>query len=138
MIQENEYGEPTLWVIKRKALSDFYELPSMERSEVPLLAWYAVVRKANWETWADVKATYNSAGLVGDCVVFDIGANKFRLITRIRFQSHKVFILKVMTNKEYDRKKWTEDCGCFAEPPVNRIKASPAAQSVKVKPKRKR
>lgn len=61
-----------------------------------------------------VKRTYGaSADLVGDCVVFDIAGNKFRLITRIRFQAHRVFVLKVMTHGEYDNERWKTECGCY-------------------------
>ena len=51
-----------------------------------------------------------------DCVIFNIGGNKYRLVTRILYPSQKVFILKVMTHKEYDQDKWKKECGCFAPP----------------------
>jgi mRNA interferase HigB len=49
--------------------------------------------------------------------VFNIGGNKYRLVTRILYSSQKVFVLKVMTHKEYDADKWKEDCGCFEPTP---------------------
>lgn len=60
-----------------------------------------------------------SASLVGNCVVFNIGGNRFRLVTRILYPSQKVFILRVMTHAEYDNERWKTDCGCF-EPPSQR------------------
>jgi mRNA interferase HigB len=54
---------------------------------------------------------------VGRCVVFNIGGNKFRLVTRILYTSQKVFVLRVMTHKEYDDNKWKEECGCYEPPP---------------------
>ena len=41
---------------------------------------------------------------VGDYYVFDIGGNKYRLITAIHFNRQMVFIRYVFTHKEYD--KW--------------------------------
>lgn len=54
---------------------------------------------------------------MGDCAVFNFGGNKYRLIVRILHVSQKVFILKVMTHKEYDQDAWKEQCGCFAPLP---------------------
>ena len=54
---------------------------------------------------------------MGDCIVFNIGGNKYRLITRIRYTTQKVFVLKVMTHREYDEGKWKDECGCFESPP---------------------
>ncbi len=67
-----------------------------------------------------------------DRVVFNIGGNKYRLVTRILFSSQKVFILKVMTHREYDKDKWKEECGCFTPSPKAKKKVARKA------PKRKR
>ena len=117
-------------VIAKKKLVDFYETPNMDRSRTSLLAWFKIVSCADWTDFADVKQTFGaSVDIVGDCVVFDISGNHFRMVTRLRFLSHKVFVLKIMTHKEYDRDKWKEDCGCFAEPPARK------AESVSIRKK---
>jgi mRNA interferase HigB len=82
-----------------------------------LSAWHKDVEHADWTKWADVKAMYRSADQVGDCVVFNIGGNKYRLIARIRYSSHKVYVLKVLTHKQYDAGKWKRECGCYEPPP---------------------
>jgi mRNA interferase HigB len=91
-------------------------------SEGPLRAWHSHVsnRKVAWQSWGDVKGDFASASIVGKCVVFNIGGNKYRLITRILYPSQKVFILKVMTHTEYDDDKWKSECGCFDAPPVKK------------------
>ena len=75
-----------------------------------------------WRNWSDIRRSFASADLVGNCVVFNIGGNKFRLVTRIFYPSHKVFVLKVMTHKEYGTGKWKSECGCFSDPPAKRRK----------------
>ena len=67
-----------------------------------------------------MKAEFGTASLVGNCVVFNIGGNKYRLVTRILYPSQKVFILKVMTHEEYDEDTWKEECGCYSPPPGRR------------------
>ena len=106
-------------VISKPRLKEFWGTPEYEDSEGPLRAWYTHVghKSVAWQTWANVKAEFGSASLVGNCVVFNIGGNKYRMATRILYSSQKVFILKVMTHVEYDRGRWKDDCGCFEPPP---------------------
>lgn len=108
-----------MWVISKSRLRRFWETPGREDAEGPLRAWHAHVssHSVDWKSWPDVKSTFGNASLVGDCVVFNIGGNKYRLVARILYASHKVFVLKVMTHKEYDEPQWKADCGCFASAP---------------------
>lgn len=107
-------------VISKSRLVQFWESPGCGDSEGPLRAWYTHVssRTVDWSSWADIKEDFASASHVGNCVVFNIGGNKYRLIARVLFPSHKVFVLKVMTHSEYDDESWKEDCGCFDPPPA--------------------
>jgi mRNA interferase HigB len=109
-------------VISKARLKKFWETPGCGDSQGPLQAWYTHVnnRTVAWQSWGDVKAEFGTASPVGNCVVFNIGGNKYRLVTRILYSSQKVFILKVMTHREYDRDKWKEECGCFT--PAARLK----------------
>src|SRR5947199_1085348 len=111
-------------VISKARLQHFWEIPGHEDAEGPLRAWYTHVnsKSVSWHSWGDVKAAFASASIVGDCVVFNIGGNKYRLVTRIRYLSQKVFVLKVMTHRAYDEDKWKDECGCFQLPPPRRKK----------------
>jgi mRNA interferase HigB len=106
-------------VISKSRLRRFWALPQGRDAEGPLRAWYTHVnsKTVSWQVWGDVKAAFGTASIVGNCVVFNIGGNKFRLITRILYPSQKVFILKMMTHREYDENKWQVECGCFESPP---------------------
>ena len=106
-------------VISKTRLRQFWEQPGHEDAEGPLRAWYAHVNSKTvcWQSWANVKADFASASIVGNCVVFNIGGNNYRLVTRILYPSQKVFVLKMMTHEEYDEDKWKEECACYAPPP---------------------
>lgn len=106
-------------VISKTRLRHFWEIPGHEDSEGPLRAWYTHVgnKTVAWQSWGDVKVQFGSASLVGNCVVFNIGGNKYRLVTRILYASQKVFILKVMTHEQYDHDTWKAECGCHSPPP---------------------
>lgn len=106
-------------VISKARLKRFWQVSGHQDSEGPLRAWYTHVNNKTvaWHTWGDLKAEFGSASIVGNCVIFNIGGNKYRLVTRPLYASQKVFVLKVMTHAEYDKNKWREECGCFAPPP---------------------
>ena len=112
-------------VISKARLKQFWESPGHEDAEGPLRAWYTHVnnKTVSWQSWGDVKAGFGNASGVGNCVVFNIKGNDYRLITRVLYVSQKVFVLKVMTHEEYDENKWKEQCGCFTPPPAPKGKA---------------
>jgi mRNA interferase HigB len=100
-----------LRIISKKKLRLFWQIPANAEAEVPLRFWYGAVRKADWQTFADVRATFNTADLEAGSrkVIFDIGGNKYRLIAVIDFMRHIVFVRFVLTHKEYDKGTWKKD-----------------------------
>lgn len=89
-------------IIARRALREFWmRRPDAER---PLRAWFADVKRAEWQGPADVKARYARASLIAsNRVVFDIGGNKYRLVVAIRYESRTVFVRFIGTHGEYDK-----------------------------------
>jgi mRNA interferase HigB len=94
-------------VISRKCLREFWE--ANPDAEASLRHWEAIVKRADWHDWADLKVTYGSADKVEKYVVFNVGGNKYRLIAIISYPKRKVFIQHVLTHKEYDRGTWKDD-----------------------------
>ncbi len=88
-------------VITRRRLREFWA--SHPDAEQPLRAWYSEANRASWKTTADIKARYASVSFVGTRVVFNIGGNKYRLVTLVRYATGKVFIRFVGTHAEYDK-----------------------------------
>lgn len=103
-------------VISTKKLRDYVAAGNADAAK-PLFAWAKAVKAAKWAKFPDVRKSLNSADSVGDCVVFNIGGNNFRLIARVRYPAGKVYVLKVMTHTEYDERKWVKECGCHSPPP---------------------
>ena len=72
-------------------------------AKTPLEVWHSTVRTADWATPADVKRTHGDASILKNSrVVFNIGGNKFRLVTRINYPYRIVYIRFVGTHEEYD------------------------------------
>lgn len=73
-------------------------------ANVPLQAWRKLIEATSFGSFAQLKGTFNAVDRVGDFYVFDIGGNKFRLITAVHFDRQMLYVRQVLTHKEYD--KW--------------------------------
>lgn len=98
-----------MWIISKKALRQFWQMPKNEGAKKSLIEWHQVVADASWRHFADVKQSYNSVDRYGNKTIFDVGGNKYRIIAVIDFELQKVFIRAVMDHKEYDKGKWKKD-----------------------------
>jgi len=97
-------------VISKRRLCEFWQQAAAARS--PLEGWYRVVndKQLTWKDFHDVRATYGNASLVGDCIVFNIGGNKYRLVVKINYLTHNVFVRAVLTHEEYDKAGASKHC----------------------------
>ncbi|MCI0637773.1 MAG: type II toxin-antitoxin system HigB family toxin [Gemmataceae bacterium] len=95
-------------VISRKKLREFWEIH--QSGESPLRAWFKMLRQATWSDPKDMQKVFGrKVDQVNQFTVFDIGGNKYRLITVIDFERQKIFIRNVLTHAEYDEEKWKDD-----------------------------
>jgi mRNA interferase HigB len=108
-------------VIARPALIKFWEsrktTADSKIAERDLSAWYKIAMGADWANFGALKRTFGSADQVGNCVVFDVGNNRFRLIGRVNYVTRVIYVLKVMDHAEYDKRAWIDSCGCHKPPP---------------------
>ena len=105
------YTDFRVRIIARRALREFWEAHA--DAEQPLRAWYHDALRADWKSPADVKRVYASASIVGENrLVFNIGGNKYRLITEIYYRDQVVLVRDVLTHKEYEnRSNWDRRFG---------------------------
>lgn len=69
-----------------------------------LLTWHRDVSKATWRTTHDVKREYPRASIINaKRVVFDINPGAYRLVIDVEYHWGLVFVVAIMTHKEYDR-----------------------------------
>ena len=89
-------------VISNKALADFSVNHSAANE--PMQAWRKIIESREFVSFADIKTAFNTTDKVGHYYIFDIGGNKYRIVTAIHFDHQKLYIRHVFTHKEYD--KW--------------------------------
>lgn len=100
-------------IISKARLRLFWQSPGRTDAQTPLLTWYKVVgnRSLSWRNFTELRATYARASIFEDCVVFNIGGNKYRLIARIRYPT-LVYVVQVLTHEDYDKGFWKDECRC--------------------------
>ncbi|HXI88983.1 MAG TPA: type II toxin-antitoxin system HigB family toxin [Blastocatellia bacterium] len=95
-------------VVSRKALKSFAGAHNFAAE--PLDNWYRRARKAKWKNLAELRLDYPPADRVGKFTVFNVGGNKFTLITKINYVGQTVYIKRVLTHREYSKGGWKNDC----------------------------
>ncbi len=67
-------------------------------------SWFQEVRRARWQSSADVKRSYGGASIISsERVVFNIRRNNYRLVTAINYRRHVVFVKWIGTHRNYDK-----------------------------------
>jgi mRNA interferase HigB len=98
-------------VISKRRLREFWQ--RWPEARTPLLAWYKTALEADWDSLIAVRQTFPHAdairlrtGLV--VTVFNVGGNKYRLITRIIYPYRRIYVKYVLTHGDYDLDDWKE------------------------------
>ncbi len=75
-------------------------------AEEPLRRWLGLIRRGNYQSFAEVKADFGDADWVKGFIVFDIGGNKYRLVAEPDFDTQRLYVKYIFTHKQYDA--WTK------------------------------
>src|SRR5262245_19926642 len=95
-------------LISRKALRTYWE-KHPEAREV-LDDWFRKLKAVQPNSLAELRRTFPSADIVGNCFVFNVGGNSLRVITHVDFNLKIVWIRAVLSHAEYGKEKWKTDC----------------------------
>jgi mRNA interferase HigB len=130
-------------IISRRRLREFWGSRKSDSAiaERDLSAWYKIAKHAEWANFGALRQTFGAADQVGNCVVFDVGNNRFRLIGRVNYARGVIYVLRVMDHAEYDKKRWVDDCGCHRPPPRRPVmpkRSPPEAKPVRRGRRRRR
>lgn len=103
-------------MISRKKLRAFYEAEAERRQHANAFEdWFKLTRKARWQTFRDAKALFGQTDVARDtksrrtATIFDVGGNKYRIITLIDYARQAVLVTHVLDHKEYDKGSWKHD-----------------------------
>jgi mRNA interferase HigB len=74
--------------------------------EGPIGEWYKIAKAAEWKSLVDVRKVYPHADYVHPYTVFNLKANKYRLVVKIEYRWQIVFVKHLLTHAEYDKGAW--------------------------------
>jgi mRNA interferase HigB len=86
-----------------RAIEKFQRMHPAARG--PLEDWVAKVAAAMWNKPLDIKRMFSTVSFVRQFVIFNIGGNRYRLLTQVFYESECIEVLRVGTHEEYDRWK---------------------------------
>jgi len=88
-------------VISNRTLLAFAE--AHPEAGASLQVWRKAIETRDFAHFAELKRAFNSVDKVGEFHVFDIGGNKWRVITFMHFTAKVCYIKHIFTHTQYDR-----------------------------------
>jgi mRNA interferase HigB len=89
-------------VVAHSTIVDYYTANTGVKNA--LEEWYNIVRKAEWNCFADIKATFNSVDAISNRrFVFNIKGNSYRLVAIVLYIPKTVYVRFIGTHAEYDK-----------------------------------
>ena len=90
-------------IVGRARLAEFCDAHADARRWIE--HWLAEAEEATWSTPHEIKARYASASfLPGNCVVFNVKGNEYRLEVGVAYQAGVVVVRWAGTHAGYDRR----------------------------------
>src|SRR5271156_1857118 len=78
---------------------------SYPHSRRPLAAWEGAIKQTNYRSFNELKRTFPSVDYVShQYTIFNIGGNKYRLVSEIDYSASVVNVKRVWTHAEYSMK----------------------------------
>lgn len=96
-------------LVGRNILEQFKKKHADARTSIE--RWEEVVMAASWRNFADLRRTLSSADQINldrilVVTVFNIGGNKYRLISEISYTAQIVRPMIMLTHAQYDSGRW--------------------------------
>lgn len=89
-------------IISFKKLRDFFM--RHREAEESMKAWNRIVENAEFSDFHEVREVFNTASIAGKFTIFNVGGNKYRIITVVHYAAKRVYVRHVQTHSEYT--KW--------------------------------
>jgi mRNA interferase HigB len=91
-------------VISKKPLREFWGIHPEAR---PMLAaWFRKISRTEASSFPTLRQTFGSADYVDGFTIFDVGGNRYRIVTVVHYDRRRLYVRQVMTHAEYDRNTW--------------------------------
>ena len=94
-------------LLGKNIIDDFKEKHSSSRKALD--RWVKLIESTDFDNTHDIRQLFGgNVDFVNHQVVFDVGGNKVRAITKIQYGVKIVLVTHVLTHADYDKNKWKE------------------------------
>jgi mRNA interferase HigB len=91
----------TMHIISKKKLVEFWE--DHPDAADPLKTWYHHAERSLWLTPVDIQKDYGNDVIKPDNrAVFDIKGNHYRLVVRVNYKTHRIYIRFIGKHSDYE------------------------------------
>ncbi len=88
-------------IISKKKIREYSN--DNAQAELPLTWWYMTMQATCAKNLSELKEKFNSVDYAHGYTIFDIGGNKYRLITAIHYNTQLCYIREIWTHAEYSK-----------------------------------
>ncbi len=94
-------------LLGKNVIDEFKKKHSSSRKALD--RWVKLIESGSFNNTHELKQIFGAnVDFVNQQIVFDVGGNKVRAITRIQFGVQIVLVTHVLTHTEYDKNKWKD------------------------------
>ena len=91
-------------ILKKSTLLEFAKKHPDAKNAI--LSWYRAVEEISVGNVFELRKIFPGADPVLHYTVFNIRGNRYRLVTVIRYDRQRVYIVDFLTHAEYDKNRW--------------------------------
>ena len=97
-------GTCLLRIISKRKIRDFQA--THPRAQDALKHWANIVEESDWLNPGELRASICTVDFVDGLSVFDVGGNKYRVITFGSYRRQILYIKQILTHVEYSTGSW--------------------------------
>ncbi len=68
--------------------------------------WYRNASRLHAGSFPELRMSFGSADYVDGYTIFNVGGNRYRIVTAIHYDKQRLHVRDVLTHAEYDRNAW--------------------------------
>lgn len=76
------------------------------RAGKPMSRWVTITAASEWNSLMEIKNAFSATDYAAPHTIFDIGGNKWRLITIVEYADRLVIVTHALTHEEYSKGRW--------------------------------
>ena len=91
-------------VISKRPLREFWD--AHPEAKPSLVDWFKKTEEASARSFQELRGIFGAVDYVDGFTIFDVGGNRYRIISVIHYDQQRLYVRNVLTHAKYDRNAW--------------------------------